>query len=214
MLRARNPLLPVLLLVLIPAGAQASIPPAQNATVPPCFSLVGTSAAGAPADAAGRFTVVIRDLANFPLSGVSVVIDLSICSDLQICADQRDPAATVNCLAKTVRKFTAADGSASFTILGGSNGGSAIEEQGGGRVYANGALMRAPTVSAFDLDGANGVGVNDLSVWLGDFGTVGNPAFGRSDFDCNGSVGVNDLSVWLGGFASGAQVRSCAASCP
>ena len=67
---------------------------------------------------------------------------------------------------------------------------------------------------AMDVDGANGVGVNDASVWLTDFGTVGNPAFGRSDFDCSGDVGINDFSVLLTAFGSGTQVQSCGAACP
>jgi hypothetical protein len=69
-------------------------------------------------------------------------------------------------------------------------------------------------VSAFDLDGVVGVAINDFSVWLQDFGTSGNPPFGRSDFDGSGSVGVNDLSVWLTAFGTGAQAQSCGATCP
>ena len=110
---------------------------------------------------------------------------------------------------------TAADGSASFTLLGGSNGtGNAVTLQGAGRVFANGSQIGNPTVSAFDLDGENGVGINDLSVWLGDFGTPNNPAFGRSDFDCNHADGINDFSVLLSAFGSLAQTESCTASCP
>jgi hypothetical protein len=69
-------------------------------------------------------------------------------------------------------------------------------------------------VSAYDLDGTGGVTINDLSVWITDFGTFGNPAFGRSDFDCSGGVGINDMSVWLSAFGAGAQIESCGAICP
>ena len=48
-------------------------------------------------------------------------------------------------------------------------------------------LIGSPTVAAYDLDGASGVGANDLSAWLTDFGS-GQP-YGRSDFDCSGGVG-------------------------
>ena len=201
--------------ILIASAALAGVPSAGNSTVPPCISLVGTAGSPPVSDAHGTFSVVVRDLANNPLNGASVVIDLSNAHDLKICNDQNDAGALVNCAAKTTRKFTDITGTVSFTVLGGSNGGgNASTLLGGGRIFANGTLIGSPTVSAFDLDGANGVGVNDLSVWLGDFGTPGNPAFGRSDYDCSGAVGVNDLSVWLGEFGAGTSLASCAVSCP
>ena len=185
-----------------------------NSTSPACFSLVG-AAGGLPAHSFGRFQVVARDIGNYPCSGARVTVDLSGCPDLHLCADQLDPAVVVNCGAKTATSLTAADGTVNFTLLGGSNGtGNAISLVGAGKIYMNGTLIGAPTVSAFDLDGVNGVGINDLSVLLTDFGTVANPAFGRSDFDCSGSVGINDFSVWLTAFGRGDQTQSCGASCP
>ena len=100
-----------------------------------------------------------------------------------------------------------------FVVLGGSNGGgNASTLLGGGKIFANGTLLQTPTVSAFDLDNAGGVGANDLSAWLTDFGS-GNP-YGRSDYDCSGGIGANDLSLWLGEFGNGTSASSCAASCP
>ncbi|MCE9628254.1 MAG: hypothetical protein K8R56_10115 [Candidatus Eisenbacteria bacterium] len=197
--------------VFITSAAMAGVPSPGNSTVPACISLVG-NAAGIP-DAAGTFSVTVRDLANNPLNGASVVIDLSGCTDLSICDDQLDAGALVNCAAKTTRKFTDALGAVSFTVLGGSNGGgNATTLLGGGKIYANGVLIGSPTASAYDLDGASGVGANDLSAWLGDFGS-GN-AFGRSDYDCSGGIGANDLSLWLGDFGSSASTTSCAVACP
>src|SRR5262249_6474524 len=153
-------------------------------------------------NAAGGFTVVIRDLANNPLNGASVVIDISGCTDLSICDDQLDAGALVNCGAKTTRKFTNGAGSVSFTVLGGSNGaGNATTLLGGGKIFCNGTIMNNPTVAAFDLDGSSGVGANDLSALLGDFGS--GFAFGRSDYDCSGNIGANDLSFWLTEFGNG-----------
>ena len=196
----------------VPTVASASPCGFCNSTTPECISLVG-STGSAPAAATGQFEVVIRDLANNPIAGATVVIDLSGALDLEFCADQMDPAATVDCAHKTVSKVTAADGSVSFTLLGGSNGGgNASTLLRGGRMYANGTLIQTPTVSAYDLDGSGGVGANDLSAWLGDFGS-GNP-YGRCDYDCSGGVGANDLSLWLNAFASGRMTASCASSCP
>ena len=201
--------------VVLSADASSASPRVYppNCTVPTRISLVGTHA-GAP-DGAGSFTVVVRDLTNNPTNGASVVVDLSNCTDLALCSDQSDPAALVNCVAKTTRKFTNITGSVSFTVLGGSNGsGNASTLLNGARIYANGIPIGSPTASAFDLDGSHGVGINDLSVWLTDFATAGSPPFGRSDFDGDGSLGINDLSVWVTAFGAGGSVAGCAASCP
>ena len=198
--------------LLVASAAMAAVPSAANSTTPSCITLVG-SLSGVPDAAAGQFTIVVRDLANNPLNGASVVIDLSNCLDLSICSDQLDANALVNCGAKTTRKFTNALGQVTFTVLGGSNGGgNASTLLGGGRIFANGTLIQSPTVSAFDLDGAGGVGANDLSAWFGDFGTGNN--YGRSDYDCSGSIGANDLSLWFGEFGTGASASSCAVACP
>ena len=197
----------------IASAAMAGVPSPGNSTVPACISLVG-NLANVP-DPHGTFSVTVRDLANNALNGASVVVDLSGCTDLRLCNDQLDAGATVNCAAKTTRKFTNVSGVVTFTVLGGSNGsGNATTLLGGARIYANGTLIASPTANAFDLDGANGCGINDLSCWLTDFGTAGNPAFGRADFDCNGAVGINDLSVWLTEFGFGTSAASCALNCP
>jgi hypothetical protein len=196
--------------LLAATAAMAGVPSAANSTTPACIFLVG-STGGVP-DPAGTFTVTVRDLANNPLNGASVVIDLANCSDIAICDDQLDGAALVNCAAKTTRKFTDALGNVTFTVLGGSNGGgNATTLIGGGRIFANGTLIGSPTAAAFDLDSAAGIGANDLSAWLGDFGS-GFP-YGRSDYDCSSDVGANDLSLWLTAFGSGASAGSCAVSC-
>src|ERR1051325_7173983 len=218
--------------LLIASVAMAGVPSPGNSTVPSCIKLVG-SKVGVP-DPHGTFSIIVRDLANNPLNGASVVVDLSNCPDLRLCGDQLDAGATVNCPAKTTRKFTDVTGTVTFTVLGSSKAGVAANElQNAGRVFANGTLIKSPTVSAFDLDGGSGVGtliksptvsafdldggsgvgINDLSVWLVDFGTPTNPPFGRSDFDCSGGVGINDLSQWLQEFGFSTSIASCSINC-
>jgi len=166
-----------------------------------------------PDAVSGQFTVVVRDLANNPINGSPVVIDLSNCTDLAICSDQLDANALVNCAAKTVRKFTNALGSVTFTVIGSSTGaGNAASLSNEGRVFASGRLIGSPSVASFDLDGSGGVGAGDLSVWLSDFGS-GQP-YERSDFDGSGSIGAADLSEWLAVFGAGGSTQSCGASCP
>jgi hypothetical protein len=189
----------------------AGASPGTNNTTPPCIRLVGSNGS-VPAVADGQFTVIVRDLANHPIVGAAIVIDLSGALELHLCADQMDPDAIVDCAHQTVRKTSAADGSVSFTVLGGSNGAAGSTLLGGGKIFSNGTLIQTPTVSAFDLDGSGGVGANDLSRWLGDFAT-GLP-LGRADYDCSGNVGANDLSQFLGVFGSGTMATSCGSSCP
>jgi hypothetical protein len=202
----------VLMLLSVRQGFASPASPG-NSSVPMHITLVG-SHAGMP-DAVGSFTIIVRDFTNNPLNHRAVDVDLSGCTDLVICSDQLDAAATVDCAAKRISKFTDVTGSVSFTVLGGSNGSNkATTLLGGAKIYATGTLLRLPTASALDLDGSNGVGINDLSVWLDDFGAPGNPPYGRSDFDGDGRLDINDLSLWLTAFGARGSVEGCAASCP
>ena len=188
------------------SAAMAGVASPGNCTVPGCIEMVGNLAG--VADPGFPFTVIVRDLANTPLVGASVVLDFSGCTDIGMCSDQLDINATQVCGAKTTRRFTDGFGSVTFLVLGGGNA-APVTLGGGGRVYANGVLIASPSVGAFDGDGANGVGANDLSVWLTGFGT-GFP-FGMLDYDCSGGVRANDLSVWLTQFGAGTSAASCAA---
>jgi hypothetical protein len=195
-----------------PARAQG-VPSPANSTVPAMIALVGATN-GVPADAKGAFEVTIRDLANNPVAGAPVIVDLSNLPELHLCADPLDPDAIVDCAMKRVTKHTDALGRVRFTLLGGSVSDPPVRSpHGSGRIHWGGVmLIGAPTVAAYDLDGANGVGVNDLSLWLEDFGT--GLDIGRGDYDGSGHLGVNDLSLWLGVFGSNACLESCAAACP
>jgi hypothetical protein len=156
--------------------------------------------------------VVVRGIANDPIPGALVEVDLSGIPELFIGSTQLDPDMTVNCAGKKVSKLTDANGRVVFCILGaGSAASPAATLLGGGKILANGTLIASPTVSAFDLDSTLGLGAGDLSAFLSDFAS-GNP-YGRSDFDCSGPLGAGDLSRWLRAFASGTQVIS-ATGCP
>lgn len=192
------------------SAAFAGVPSPSTSTVPGCVTLVGSSV-GVPDSLAGKFCVTVRDLASNPLNGSSVVIDISGHTDLKFCNNQLNANYIQNCAAGTVRGFTNATGVVCFTLLGSSQG-PAVTLGGGGKIYADGVLIGSPGVAAYDLDGASGVGANDLSAWLIDFGS-GN-AYGRSDYDCSGGVGANDLSLWLITFGAAASSQSCTGVCP
>lgn len=192
------------------SAAIAGVPSPSTSTVPGCVIMVGSNT-GVPDTTAGKFCVTVRDLASNPLNGSSVVFDISNASDLRICGDQLNANYIINCAAGTVRGFTDATGVVCFTILGGGSG-PAVTLAGGGRLYADGVLIGSPSVSAYDLDGSSGVGANDLSAWLTDFGS--GFAYGRSDYDCSGDVGANDLSAWLTIFGLATSAESCVTVCP
>lgn len=196
--------------LVVPHSARATLPPFPNVTVPACITLVGSD--GNVASESGAFDVVVRDLANNPMPGVRVDVDLSQVSDLRLCAQQTAPGVVVECASNRATAVTDANGVARFTLLGGGLGLETGTGMNGGRVYTDGILVASPTVNAYDLDNAGGVGANDLSYWLRDFGS--GQVLGRADYDCSGGIGANDLSFWLAAFGSGTQSISCAASCP
>ena len=195
--------------LLAPAAARADLPPANNSTFPAFIRLVG-SKAGVPDVAGGHFAVVVRDLANNPVPNSAVIVDLSGCADIRLAVDQLDPALVVNCSQRTVTGHTNAAGVADFTVLGDSFG-PAVSGANCAKLYADGVLLGSVTVAAFDLDGAQGVSIGDLSVWLADLGTL--TYRGRDDFDGNGLVSVGDLSVWLGALGGGRSTTT-GATCP
>jgi len=196
-------------------AAPTIIFPHVHVQAPVCVTLVG-SLAGVPSPL-GTFQVRVTDIANNPLNGASVVVDLSDCTDLRLCSGQLDPAAVVNCTKKTVTKVTNALGIVSFTLLGGSIGPLSAGQGSGplqGKIYVSGYANEGVSMSActYDLDGLLGVGANDLGMWLTDFGS-GLP-LARSDYDGDGRVGANDLSAWLTTFGDGSMASSCTGVCP
>lgn len=197
--------------LLIAGVAGAGVPSPANSTKPTCISLVGQS--GGLADSlAGKFSVIVRDLANNPLNGSSVVVDLSGNADAKLCNAQLSPRYTLNCAAHTVRAFTDASGTVSFTLVGGGTGSATVLSGTGGKIYADGVLLGNISVSVYDLDGSTGVGAGDLSQWLTDFGAATN--YARSDYDCSGTVGAGDLSLWLTVFGNANSSASCTGICP
>ncbi len=195
--------------MLLAAAAMAGVPNPGTSTVPGGLSLVG-NASGVPDTSTGVFQVTVRDLASNPINASSVAVDFSAANaDEKICTDQLNANYTINCTAKTIRAYTNAAGQVRFTLNGGSVGGAAISTPGSVKIFADGVLLTGASFvsAAFDLDGANGVGGNDLSVWLTDFGTA--PGSQRGDYDYAGGVGGNDLSIWLTVFGLGGSANSC-----
>ena len=197
----------VLLACSVATPARAGFPPYWNSTVPPMIPVVGHDAAGNP-DPVGDITISVRDLANNPVAGAMVVLDLSACTELRLCAGSHDPNVFVDCSTKTVRRLTDANGLVHFRVMGWSVGvpGTPGAPYNSAKVYADGVLLASPSVSIYDLDG-HGLGAADLSAWLTDFFSGSNAA--RDDYDATQTVAAADLSAWLKAFFAGGSIANC-----
>ncbi len=202
----------VALAVALVAPAQAlAIGSQANSSVPAHVLLVGL-ASGAADTTTGAFLIVIRDVSNNPVPGERIEFRLLNCPGARVAVDQRLPGVTSRCATHGILATTALDGSARMAAVG---GGDPAGPHGAGpcaQVYAGGAFMGDVRVAYLDLDGLQGMGSNDLSIWLTDFGT-GEP-IGRSDFNGDQALGSDDLSVWLTLWAGATSVESPAAYCP
>src|SRR5689334_20762333 len=100
-MRARSLLLLLLscLALLPPLSASAAVPSPANSQVDPCLVLCP----------AGDFTfhVVVRDIANVPVAGASVVVNLCNCPNVHLCSGPCDVLVTSD-----------AAGNATFNIKG------------------------------------------------------------------------------------------------
>lgn len=203
-------------LAALPASARAQIivepPCCSNSTIPTCLSFLGHDAAGVP-DPLSIATVIVRDLANNPVPGALVVLDLSECPDLRLCADPHDPDLTVDCARRTIRRQADAAGVAQFRLMGWSiaTPGTPGSPYHSALVFADGVLLGRPNVSIYDLD-RNGMGGGDLAAWLTDFFSATNPA--RGDYDCTGSLGGSDVSTWLAAYFANGSTANCSPEGP
>ena len=200
------------LLLLQAANGRAQIcalplncPSLANSTHPSFIALMGHDGSG-NTDPRGEFLVVFRDIANNPIPNAVIRVELTV-SDVVLCADQQ--AGLTGHGASYVEGLT--DQAGMFTVsLRGAGAGAAqqiLSGPRGGQIFGNGQLLANIEVVAYDLDGTGGVGANDLSLWLQDFGL--GQDFLRGDYDGDGSMGANDLSFWLTLFGGGASAASC-----
>jgi hypothetical protein len=135
---------------------------------------------------AGQFIVVIKDATNSPLNNCAVTISFaSCCNDIRLSTTQVTlGAGSLNAVAKTITVNTDVTGTATFRIEGAasqsglSNTGatgapgcasiSATPSGGSAVLLTNGVDHGTVGVGTYDLDGAGGVGLNDLIALNGD----------------------------------------------
>lgn len=218
---------PLLGLVLA-ASAHAGVPDPTNSIVPK-FVRVGGKQTTNPSlpDASLAYTVTVRDFANNPVAGSTVVLKFTSCTELRLCSFNLG-AQVVNCPAKTVTLTTNGVGQATFSILGASTlapppAPPAVAPGAGAgcvTISADAVPLGTATAVIYDLDGAvpplgvgsafhNGVHGNDLLLVESEVnanivdsianGTCGpGPLYrGRCDYNEDGVINSADLSRFL-----------------
>jgi hypothetical protein len=205
--------------ILVSTSAMASVPSAANSDVPCGIVLVGTL--GGVPDAAGEFTIIVRDQANNPIGNARVEIVMCDCvgsggeQDIRLCANQTDPDVTSmlcepQCKGGLVTANTDGAGQVTLTLTGAANNlgsGDPAAPFNCGSVYVEGVNLGSMNVAAYDENGAGGVNPADLSVWLSD--SFSPLVEGRSDFNCTNTVNPADLSILLGASLNGGSQSSC-----
>ena len=193
------------------ATSAHAVPSPSTSHVPSHMLLVGRS--GDLADTTfGAFTVVVRDAANSPVRSSQVEVRILNCPGARLGSQSYAPGTTIKCSTMGVLGTTDTNGEVRITLVGGGLAGSPPGSGPCVQVYASGVPLGNATLAYVDLDGSGGMGTNDLSLWLTDFG-LGEP-IGRSDFDGDGLVGAADLSLWLTLWGAAGSTESAASYCP
>ena len=166
------------------ATTSAGVPSPTNSTLPAC--MVFCPMGDIP------FTVTVRDLANNPLAGVTVVLDFSGCPNgAYICATRPNDPYTANLVARTISMVTPANGTVLFPArIGG------VGPAGCAKVFASGVMLGSFALASPDQNG-NGVATGiidvDPALFAAKLGTVDPTA----DFDCSGgAVDASDQLIF------------------
>src|SRR6185369_6614987 len=103
-------------------------------------------------------------------------------------------------------------GEVRMTAVGGGTPGAPPGAGPCAQVFAGGVPLGTVTLAYLDLDGSGGLGSNDISIWLTDFGS--GEVRGESDFDGDNQLTVLDLSLWLSVWSAAGSTESPASFCP
>ena len=167
------------------APAAAAVPSAANSSLPACMALCPMGDM--------PFTVTVRDIANNPIAGSTVVLDFSGCPNGAFICPQRpgDPY-TVNLVARTLSMVTPASGTVTFPArIGG------VGPAGCAKVFADGVFLKSYALASPDQNG-NGVAVGIVDVDPALFAAKLGSLDPTADFDCSGGpVDAADQSIFF-----------------
>ncbi len=205
------------LFVLVPCVSSAGVVtppsfPGSCSRIPARIILVGSNGTR-PDTRLGSFEVTVCRFTN-PAAGATVMIGSSQTpAGVRLGRDADPTQEFASCSSPFLRAYTNASGFCRMTVTGTVE----LADQQPGipptvSVYANGVLFGNVPVVCYDLDGASGVGANDMSLWFALFGTA--QEFLVADYNGTGTVDADDLSMWLDVFGSGGDVESATPICP
>ena len=176
-------LLLLLAAAVLPSESRAitGVPSPLNSTVPACLVLCPLGDI--------PFTVVVRDFANNPIAGSTVVLDFTPCPGAYICRFRPSDPYTVS--QRMLSMVTNAAGSVTFPARVGGTG-----PVGCVGLYADGVLLKSYALASPDQNG-NGVAVTivdvDDAIFAAKLGTLDPTA----DFDCDGDVDIGDQQLFF-----------------
>lgn len=188
---ATSSLLALALLAAAASLATAAVPSPVNSTLPACMVLCPLGDI--------PFTVIVRDLANNPVAGSSVVISFEGCpNSVHVCPQLPSDPYDVNPALPSLRMFADASGSVTFPARVGGTG-----PAGCAAVFADGVLMRNYALASPDQDG-DGLTSNLLNTDHLIFNAKLGTADPTADMDCSGGVvdGADQVIYFLHGAQS------------
>lgn len=172
------------------SAAMAGVPSATTSTQVGAVRLVGQS--GGVADVTAAITYVIRDAANNPVPGSTVILNFSGCTDSRLSNTVFGAGIVTNCAAKTVTGVTNAAGQVVITVAG-AGGLGAVMGTKCVAVTADGVPFSNIAGATADYNALGGVDALDISTCGGDVFSI--PYQQRSDFSGDGSNDALDISV-------------------
>ena len=184
------------------APASANVPSPANSTTPACMTLCPLGDM--------HFVVIVRDLANNPIAGGSVVLDFSGCPNAYLCPQRPNDPYVLDPATRSLRMLTDATGKVDFPARVGGVG-----PAGSVKVFANGVFLNSYALASPDQNG-NGVAVGIIDVDPALFAAKLGSLDPTADFDCSGgpvdgadqSIFEHHLSHSCDGIVDAVQHRS------
>jgi len=198
--------------LLVASAAMAGVPSTGTSAQPAGVTLVGHNAGIADGTSFGAMTYTIRDAANNPVPNSVVVMNFAACTGTRICSTTQPAGMFVNCAARSVSGVTNASGVVTFRIVGG--GIQATPDVAACvSVTADGVALNTLRASMFDISGAGGLALGDITVAKNDLNLF--PARTRADVSKNGILQLGDITIMKNTLNAGGSSTSCtSATCP
>ncbi len=158
-------------------GQSSGVPSPSNSILDPCMVLCPNGDI--------TYHVTVKDLANNPVSGSTVVLDFSQCAGWMVCPDP-GPGITVDIPTRTMRMVSNANGEAFFAAKVGGVCASIVN------VYADGVLLKQTALRSPDQDGNLAVNGADQAILVAKIAGGTDPT---GDLNCSATTDSADLVV-------------------